>query len=160
MDVHLIMIITIFEWKSGIRLTFDPDVGFWKLKKGKSSEFGWESIFEGKKSQKFKKSKKIPKFSKILVASSDISIIGCRYLILGFRYLLPCTCSAFLLRVYTLRQTRPHLQLSHFPALLKSNVQHIWALALCTDYWWRPRYASSTRSCRCLQIADCCPFFL
>ena len=52
MDVQFIMIMTIFEWKSGIRLTFDPDVGFWKLKKGKSSEFRWESIFEGKKIQK------------------------------------------------------------------------------------------------------------
>ena len=65
MDVHLIMIITIFEWKSGIRLTFDPDVGFWKLKKGKSSEFCWESIFEGKKSKKSKKSKKFKKIQNI-----------------------------------------------------------------------------------------------
>ena len=55
MDVQFIMIMTIFEWKSGIRLTFDPDVGFWKLKKGKSSEFRQESIFEGQKIQKFKK---------------------------------------------------------------------------------------------------------
>ena len=64
MDVQFIMIMTIFEWKSGIRLTFDPDVGFWKLKKGKSSEFRWESIFEGKKSKKFKKIQKIQKKSK------------------------------------------------------------------------------------------------
>ena len=64
MDVHLIMIITIFEWKSGIRLTFDPDVGFWKLKKGKSSEFRWESIFEGKKIPKIPKNKKNKKNQK------------------------------------------------------------------------------------------------
>ena len=63
MDVQFIMIMTIFEWKSGIRLTFDPDVGFWKLKKGKSSEFRWESIFEGKKIQKIQKNSKNPKKS-------------------------------------------------------------------------------------------------
>ena len=29
-DVQFIMIMTIFEWKSGMRLTFDPEVGFEK----------------------------------------------------------------------------------------------------------------------------------
>ena len=51
--------------KSENGLTFDPDVGFWKLKKGKSSEFRWESIFEGKKIQKIQKiKKKIQKIQK------------------------------------------------------------------------------------------------
>ena len=41
------MIMTIFEWKGVIRLTFDIDIRFLKVKKGKWSEFCHESIFEG-----------------------------------------------------------------------------------------------------------------
>ena len=52
MDVQFIMIMTIFEGNLDFLLILATDVGFWKLKKGKSSDFRWESIFEGKKSEK------------------------------------------------------------------------------------------------------------
>ena len=45
MDVKFIMIMTIFEWNLDFLLILATDVWFLKLKKGKSSEFRWESIF-------------------------------------------------------------------------------------------------------------------